>query len=78
MNFFQRINPSNTPSSLADADRFVILKEKILQYGLIGISVIGTILVPMVTIRDIAAGDWFPRCNLQSCLLHRPVNHHFS
>ena len=58
MNFFQKINPSNTPSSLVNADLFVILKEKILQFGLIGISVIGTILVPMVIIRDIAAGDW--------------------
>ncbi len=58
MNFFQKIKPSNTPASLRDADQFTILREQILQYGLIGISIIGTILVPMVVIRDIAAGDW--------------------
>jgi len=58
LNIFQKIKPSNTPSSLADADLLVVLREKILQYGLIGSSIIATILVPMVVVRDIAAGDW--------------------
>ncbi len=58
MNFFQKINPSNPPSSLVDADLFVILREKILQYGLMGSLIIGAILIPMVIIRDIATEDW--------------------
>jgi GAF domain-containing protein len=59
MNIFQRINPSNPPESLVNADVFILLREKILQYGLIGASVIATILAPMVVIRDIGTGDWF-------------------
>ena len=58
MNIFQQINPANPPESLADADVFVLLRERILQYGLIGVSAIATILVPMVVIRDIAANNW--------------------
>ncbi len=58
MNILQRINPATPPESLAGKDVFVLLRERILQYGLIGVSAIATILVPMVIIRDIAAKNW--------------------
>ena len=58
MNLFQRINPSNPPESITNEDVFLILREKILQYGLIGVSIIATLLDPMVVVRDIIAQDW--------------------
>jgi len=58
MNFFQKINPYQPPETLTNEELPIILRERILQFGLIGISVIGAILVPMVVVRDIAAQNW--------------------
>lgn len=58
MNIIKRINPANPPESIADADVFVILRERILQFALLGASIIGAILVPMVVVRDVLAKDW--------------------
>ena len=58
MTLFKVINPENLPPSVDSQDVFAILREKILQYGLLGITIIGTILVPLVIIRDIALDNW--------------------
>lgn len=58
MSFFQKINPQNPPKSIDTNDVFIVLRERILQYGLLGISVIATILVPLLIARDVAQQKW--------------------
>jgi GAF domain-containing protein len=58
MTFFKVINPQHLPASVNSQDVFTVLREKILQYGLLGITAIGTILVPLVLIRDISLKNW--------------------
>jgi GAF domain-containing protein len=58
MNLLKAISPKNTPSSVDTQDVFAVLREQILQYGLLGASAIGAILVPLLIARDIARENY--------------------
>ena len=58
MNVFQVINPNRVPDSLKSEDELAILRERILQYILLGASGIGLFAISATLFRDISQGNW--------------------
>ena len=58
MNVFQVINPNRVPDSLRSNDELAILRERILQYILLGASGVGLFAISATLFRDISQGNW--------------------
>jgi len=58
MNVFQVINPNRIPESVKAEGELAILRERILQYILLGASIAGFIVVGATLFRDISQGNW--------------------
>ena len=58
MNVFQVINPNRVPESLKSNDELAVLRERILQYILLGASGVGLIAISATLFRDIPQGNW--------------------
>jgi len=58
MNLLQRINPNRIPDSVKAEGELAILRERILQYILIGASIAGLITIVATLFRYIPEGNW--------------------
>lgn len=58
MNLFQVINPNRIPDSVKAEGELAILRERILQYILLGASIAGLITVVATLFRYIPQGNW--------------------